>query len=62
MQPDGKKLGNHFIDSCDSESMSGRNYAFGHVSEIDNRPVEKGDFLELECHPGSTRGRLKHIF
>lgn len=61
-QPDGKKLSNHFIDLCDSESISGSNDAFEHVSEIDNRPVEKGDFLERECRPDSVRGRLKtHI-
>ena len=64
-QPDGKKLSNHFIDLCDSESISVSNDlydAFEHVSEIDNRtnsPVEKGDFLERECRSDSVRGRLK---
>ena len=47
---------------CDSESLPGSNDAFEHVSEIDNRPVEKADFLERECRPDSVRGRLKtHI-
>ena len=62
-QPDGKKLDNHFIDLCDSESISGSNDALEHVSglsEIDiNRPFEKADFLERECSPDSVRGRLK---
>ena len=29
------------------------------LSEIDNRPFEKADFLEWECRPDSVRGRLK---
>lgn len=41
-KPEGKKLSNHFIDLCDSESMSGSNNAFEHVSERDTlRPVER---------------------
>lgn len=44
---------------CDSESISGSNDAFEHVSEIDNRPVEKGDFLEREFCPDSVEGWLK---
>ena len=61
-QPDGKKLSNHFIDLCDSEPLSGSNDAFQQVSEIDNRPVEKSDFLEREYRADSVRGRLKtHI-
>lgn len=61
-QPDGKKLSNHFIDLCDSESLSGSNDASEHVSglsEIDSRPFERADFLERECRPDSVRGRLK---
>ena len=61
-QPDGKKLSNHSNDLCDSESISVSNDAFEHVSEIDNSPVEKGDFLEREYCSDSVRGRLKtHI-
>ena len=42
-----------------ANSYSGSNDALEHVSEIDNRPFEKADFLERECRPDSVRGRLK---
>jgi len=61
-QPDRKKLSNHFIDLCDSESLLGSNDAFKQVSEIDNRPVENADFLGREYRPDSVRGRFKAHF